>query len=307
MKKIISLLLSLLMLLTFAACAAKGNTEDKNSNPADEPIANLPNPFTEYATLEEAAAAVGFSFTAPASLLNSDAVLYRVSAQDQLLEIVYTLQGTEVARIRMALGTEDISGDYNEYANVTTLEVNGLTITCKGNGDTIATAFWTDGTYAYALSASEAMTAQDVQALVSAMNPADEPIAGLPNPFAEYETAAEAAAAVGFETELPETVAASNKVLYRVMDGVLLEVIYFENDAEVARIRKAPGAADISGVNTLFTAEEVQDVNGRQVTFKGDSEKIQLAIWTEGEYTYSVFAEKGLDMEVLTAAVAAIH
>ncbi len=303
MKKIISLLLSLLMLLTFAACAV----EDKNGNPADEPIANLPNTFTEYETAAEAAAAAGFSFTAPASLFNSDAVLYRVSAQDQLLEIVYTLQGTEVARIRMALGTEDISGDYNEYASVTTLEVNNLTITCKGNGDSISNALWTDGTYAYALTASEAMAKEDVQALVSSMNPADEPMANLPNPFAEYETAAEAAAAVGFDTELPEAIAASNKVVYRVMDGVLLEVIYFENDVEVARIRKAVGAADISGVNTLFTAEEVQDVNGRQVTFKGDGEKIQLAIWTEGEYTYSVFAEKGLDMEVLTAAAAAIH
>lgn len=303
MKKIISLLLSLLMLLAFAACTV----ENKDSNPADEPIANLPNPFTEYETAAEAAAAVGFSFTAPASLLNSDAVLYRVSAQDQLLEIVYTLQGTEVARIRMALGTEDISGDYNEYASVTTLEVNNLTITCKGNGDSISNALWTDGTYAYALTASEAMAKEDVQALVSSMNPADEPMANLPNPFAEYETAAEAAAAVGFDTELPEAIAASNKVVYRVMDGVLLEVIYFENDVEVARIRKAVGAADISGVNTLFTAEEVQDVNGRQVTFKGDGEKIQLAIWTEGEYTYSVFAEKGLDMEVLTAAAAAIH
>lgn len=303
MKKIISLLLSLLMLLTFAACTV----EDKDSNPADEPIANLPNPFTEYETAAEAAAAVGFSFTAPASLLNSDAVLYRVSAQDQLLEIVYTLQGIEVARIRMAPGTEDISGDYNEYASVTTLEVNNLTITCKGNGDSISTALWTDGTYAYALTASKAMAKEDVQTLVSSMNPADEPIANLPNPFAEYETAAEAAAAVGFDTELPEAIAASDKVVYRVMDGVLLEVIYFENDVEVARIRKAVGAADISGVNTLFTAEEVQDVNGRQVTFKGDSEKIQLAIWTEGEYTYSIFAEKGLDMEVLTAAAAAIH
>lgn len=129
---------------------------------------------------------------------------------------------------------------------------------------------------------------------------------GIANPFEDYATAEEAAAALGYDTELPEAIGSSDNVLYRVMNGVLLEVIYYEGETEIARIRKAEGAEDISGVNTLFTSEEEQEVEGRQVTFKGDGEKIQLAIWVEGAYTYSVYAEKGLELDAFTTAIAAI-
>lgn len=47
---------------------------------------------------------------------------------------------------------EDISGDYNEYETEETEEINGLSITLKGDGGKYYTAIWNDGEFSYALS-----------------------------------------------------------------------------------------------------------------------------------------------------------
>ena len=55
---------------------------------------------------------------------------------------------------RKAVGSEDISGDYNEYASVTEQDVNGRTVTLKGDGKLTYLAIWTDGEFSYSVSVS---------------------------------------------------------------------------------------------------------------------------------------------------------
>lgn len=326
MKKLTAILLSLMMLLTLAACTTESNTDKEDSSstnaptsepaeivetvideadPTDEANSSVSNPFVEYTTLAEAEEAAGFSLNAPDTIGTSDTLVYRFSEEDGLLEIIYYEEDTEIACIRKSVGTEDISDDSNEYAEVTTLELDTLSITCKGKDDLIVVALWTDDTYTYAIRMDEGITEDELTSLISNLMDIATTV-GMANPFVEYTTAEEAAAALGYETALPDAIGTSDNVLYRVMDKVLLEVIYYEGETEIARIRKAEGTEDISGINTLFTSEEEQEVEGRQVTFKGDGEKIQLAIWVEGAYTYSVYAEKGLELDAFTTVIATI-
>ena len=57
----------------------------------------------------------------------------------------------EGLRIRKAVGTDDISGDYNEYKEENVVKVGELEVTEKGNDGNISVASWTDGTYSYSI------------------------------------------------------------------------------------------------------------------------------------------------------------
>ena len=80
-----------------------------------------------------------------------------LSYWNELAEIRY-IGETENLRYRKSLGTQDNSGDYNEYSQETTVPLSGCTVTLKGGTDGYVLAIWTDGTYAYSVSISVPMS-----------------------------------------------------------------------------------------------------------------------------------------------------
>ena len=70
-----------------------------------------------------------------------------------LAEIQYFGEN-ETLRYRKSQGTEDNSGDYNQYDQETALTLSGCSVTLKGSADGYTLAVWTDGTYAYSVSSS---------------------------------------------------------------------------------------------------------------------------------------------------------
>ena len=131
--------------------------------------------------------------------------------------------------------------------------------------------------------------------------------AQMPNPFKEYETLSEAAQTVGFELTVPETLNGSDHRIFRAIENDLLEVIYRKGEEETARIRKADGAEDVSGDYIVYPQVDIARVNGVEVTLKGDSDKVFLATWIAGEYTYSISAETGIPSGDMTRLISAIH
>lgn len=83
--------------------------------------------------------------------------------------IDYTGDGQSLS-YRKAKGTEDISGDWNEYSNERHLTVNNLDILLKGNSEQYTLASWTDGTYAYALNFEQEVTEEEITAIISSMS-----------------------------------------------------------------------------------------------------------------------------------------
>ena len=126
----------------------------------------IPNPFTEHETLEQAAQAAGFKLTAPDAANGSDSRVFR-TMEDKLLEIVYHKGDEETARIRKAPGSDDISGDYTVYPQVSKVPVKGNPVTMSGSDDKVSLAVWTDSGYTYAVSAAGGISGSDMTALIS--------------------------------------------------------------------------------------------------------------------------------------------
>lgn len=91
-----------------------------------------------------------------------------ISYWHELAEIDYSGEG-KTARYRKSAGTEDCSGDYNVYTDVTELEESGMTVTLKGDAGQYTLAIWTDGSYSYSLSLSDGLSLSDWQTLMNAI------------------------------------------------------------------------------------------------------------------------------------------
>lgn len=303
MKKIIAVWMAALMLLAMAACTVKKDNQDQGHT-SDQ---KLPNSFEDVASLEDAEKAAGFTFRAPDTLNGSDNVVYRVLTEgDKMIEIIYLKGEEEVARIRKAPGSEDISGDYNEYAETTVAERSGISVKLKGKDGKVMTASWNLDGYSYSLTNDSGMEAEEILSAAAAMTES-ESSAQIPNPFTDHATLEDAEKAAGFDIKIPESAAGSDSVVYRSMSQDMLEIIYYKGDEEALRVRKAPGSEDISGVNMLFLASEEAQAGEQTVTLKGNEETTQLAIWTANGYTYSVFTDKGLSQADMLAIAAAIQ
>ena len=114
------------------------------TNKTAEDSTQMPNPFTEYKTIDEARKAVGFKAVTPASLPEGykfDSV--SVMGSD-FLQVFYKNEDKEIL-YRVAVGNEDISGDYNIYDKTDTVQTDGVDITIKCNADKCYTAVWNDG------------------------------------------------------------------------------------------------------------------------------------------------------------------
>lgn len=126
----------------------------------------IPNPWQEYKTVSEAAKAAGISFSAPEKLEG-----YKVShvqVMDGIVELRYSNGNNEI-RVRKGKGTDDISGDYNVYKNVSEKKIGGNAVTLKGNGDGVSSATWTNGTYSYSIFSENELTNKLVESIVAAM------------------------------------------------------------------------------------------------------------------------------------------
>lgn len=152
------------------AVTMKNGVIHLNTNPLNKDSnTQIPNPFAEHETLEQAAQAAGFKLTAPDAANGSDSRVFR-TMEDKLLEIVYHKEQEETARIRKAPGSDDISGDYTVYPQASEVSVKGNPVTMSGSDDKVSLAVWTDSGYTYAVSVAGGISPSGMTALVSAIH-----------------------------------------------------------------------------------------------------------------------------------------
>ena len=121
--------------------------------PAEDPgQEQVTNPFVTYQSLEEAQEAAGFTLPVPESF--EGAARREIAVIDgRIIDVTY-LDGEDnrVLTIRKGTGEEDISGDYNEYPQEDVTELEGLSVTVRGDGKRIFLALWQEEGYSYAVS-----------------------------------------------------------------------------------------------------------------------------------------------------------
>ena len=162
MKKI--LLISVLC-LAIIACGKKEEAKQETTettNVTQKESTQIPNPFVEVKTLEEASKIAGFTLEVPETYEDYKKQVIQAIEND-MIEVIYYDENSEHEglRIRKAKGTDDISGDYNEYKDVETVKVGDFEIIEKGSEGNISVATWNDGTYSYAIDVAEASLTKD--------------------------------------------------------------------------------------------------------------------------------------------------
>ena len=75
-------------------------------------------------------------------------------------------EDNRVLTVRKGTGEEDISGDYNEYPQEDVTELEGLSVTVRGDGERIFLALWQEGGYSYAVSFDDGGTQDQLQEIM---------------------------------------------------------------------------------------------------------------------------------------------
>ena len=147
---------------------------------------------------------------------------------------------------------------------------------------------------------AEEMTTETVKA---DRGESEESMIGMPNPYTDHGTLKEAEEDAGFKIQIPDEIRGVKAVAFRNLGTEMLEVIYYDGDAEVARVRKGTGAEDISGDYVIDSEVKTVEVGEKSVTIKKEAEGCYLAVWTDGDYPYSVSVQTPFTQEELTGLV----
>lgn len=75
----------------------------------------------------------------------------------------------QTALLRKSQGTEDNSGDFDQYPDVKTLDTAGIDVTLKGTEGQFTLALWQEDGFAYSLSLSQGQDAQGWEKILTGM------------------------------------------------------------------------------------------------------------------------------------------
>ena len=127
----------------------------------------IANPFVDYETLNAAAQAAGFELTAPdtADGWSGEKVIQVMS--NSMIQVIFHDADDNRLFVRKEAGDMDISGDYNIYAEESTVTVGAYSVTLKGNDGMVSTAIWTSGDYSYAVMSDVPMAVDAMASLIA--------------------------------------------------------------------------------------------------------------------------------------------
>lgn len=177
-KKIAALLLSVGMIAAFAGCGGQQVSIGADSTPQSsqqsqsvQESTQIANPWIEAKDQTDAQEQAGFSIQLPSSLpAEYGAPSFRV-IPEEILEADYAGSGDATITVRKAAGSDDPSGDYNQYSDSKQVTVGTMEVTMKGNDGAVSLAVWQDGTNSYSIGIYDAagITVEEMTQMVSEM------------------------------------------------------------------------------------------------------------------------------------------
>ena len=118
----------------------------------------------EYDTIRALSEAAGFPVEEVPALRDAAGKSYLLIG-GELAEISYSVSGNRYY-YRVSPGSGDNSGNYNDYPTVETAELEGVSVTFKGEGGACRLALWEANGFACSLACDQGVPQQDLEALV---------------------------------------------------------------------------------------------------------------------------------------------
>lgn len=153
----------------FEILCGKGSVAVKDSSVVINKDADngtqIPNPWTEYKSVDEAKKAVNFEAPVPTKVTDGYKLDYISTLDGELLQIVYRNADDKQISYRAAKGSEDISGDYNVYKDTKTVKAGDVSVTLR-KGDKTSSAIWTNGGMTFALYADGGLSDAEITEVI---------------------------------------------------------------------------------------------------------------------------------------------
>lgn len=125
--------------------------------------------------------------------------------------------------------------------------------------------------------------------------------------IAEFSTLSELEAAVGFDVpEIDELPFSPDLQIYMAYGSDMAQIMY-DGEGQTAYFRKSVGQKDNSGDYNEYAEIEEISVGEVTVTLKGDSSEYTLALWYDGQFSYSLSLSDGLSAVEWEALIAGIE
>lgn len=123
------------------------------------------------------------------------------------------------------------------------------------------------------------------------------------NGMVEVNSIDELSAAVGFPVSEVEGLlfAVENEVYTSYWDEIAQ--IEYTGEGETAVFRKGTGTDDVSGDYNVYSNVKEITVGANTVTLKGNTDSFTLAVWTDGDYSYSLDISSGLSEDEWTEMI----
>lgn len=124
------------------------------------------NPFTDCAGLCEAEKIADFKACIP-DVIEGYTQETIEAVEKEMIQVIFRKEtSSEELFIRKALGSEDVSGDYNSYPERNRVSVDGLKVTTKGEKGKVYVAVWENNGYTYAITANTGISKENVIELI---------------------------------------------------------------------------------------------------------------------------------------------
>lgn len=168
MKKITSFIFCIILILSITACG--NNKKEPEVTSSESETVQLPNPFRECQSLEEASELAGFEISVPDTVGEYSQRIIRAMS-NEMIEVLYRIpDGAGQITIRKAPGSNDISGDYNQYKEINETSVGELQVTMKGDNEKISIATWAVKDYSFSVSSTDGLDSSAMEKLISSIN-----------------------------------------------------------------------------------------------------------------------------------------
>ena len=129
------------------------------------PIDQTPWGSVEYQNAEELSRASGIEIEDLENIPFEVTETVYQDYENNLVEIRYSNE-EESLSYRVSKGDEDNSGDYNDYSNVRTQKINGISVTLKGEGDLIYCVLYEKDGCIHSIGASKGYTLRQIEKMI---------------------------------------------------------------------------------------------------------------------------------------------
>ena len=165
-------MVALVMAVSMMGCGKKAASENAQTETeiSEGENTQIPNPFMDCETMADAEKLAGFDITVPEQSEGYEQELIQ-AIDGELIQVFYVNPENEEDEvlIRKGVGSDDISGHYENFAEMTTAAAGELEVTLKGNDGKVTVAVWTTGRYTFSIQVDAEASQDEMLSLVEAV------------------------------------------------------------------------------------------------------------------------------------------